>query len=154
MSGYEEKLKTYIKEHGVEAEHLTFNKSTHSVAEAAEAVGADPEDFVKSICMVTMGGRLIVAIVKGEDRASTKRVAKALDAPRPRVASPEEILELSGYPVGGAPAFGYEATFLIDPRVMEKERVYSGGGSETSLIYMSTAEMQRANQGQVERVRR
>ena len=153
MSQYEEKLRTYIKEHEIDAELLTFNQSTHSVADAAAAVGAEPEDFVKSIAMIGPDNQLIVAIVKGEHRASTSRVSKALKIERPRIAQPDEVLEKSGYPVGGTPAFGYEATFLIDPKVMEKEKVYSGGGSEQALTLMSPEEIQRANGAKLARVR-
>ncbi len=154
MSHYEDKLRDYISENGIDAEVKSFEQSTHSVAEAAAAVSASPGDFVKSICMVTMGGKLVVAIVKGEHRASSSRVAKVLGTPKPRIARPDEILELSGYPVGGTPAFGYEATFLMDPRVLEKEKVYSGGGSGNALTYMSTEEMKRVNGATVTRVRK
>jgi len=153
MSAYEDKLREYIEENSIDAELLTFNQSTHSVAEAAEAVGAQPEDFIKSICMVGSSGKLIVAIVKGEHRASTRRVAKALGIERPRIAKLEEMLEKSGYPAGGTPAFGFEAVFLMDPKVFEKEKIYSGGGSENALIYMSPEEMKRANKAQIARVR-
>lgn len=153
MSQYEDKLRNYIAEHGIEAEVLTFNQSTHTVAEAAGAVGAEPEDFVKSICMIGPDNQLIVAIVKGEHRASTSRVSKALKIDRPRIAEPEEMLLKSGYPAGGTPAFGYEAVFLIDPKVMEKDKVYSGGGSEQALTLMSPEEMQRANGAVIARVR-
>ena len=154
MREYEEKLKAIIMERGIEAEHLSFNKSCHSVAEAAKTVGARPEDFVKSICMVDEDGRAIVAIVKGEDRASTSRVAKALGIERPRVASPEEMLGLTGFPVGGTPGFGFDAVFLVDPRVLEKEVVYLGGGSDMALVRMGSSELVRANGGTVVRVRR
>jgi len=153
MSSYEDKLRELIAENGIQAEVISFEQSTHSVAEAAAAVGAEPGDFVKSICMVTMGGKLVVAIVKGEHRASTSRVSKALGIPRPRVAEPDEILELTGYPVGGTPAFGYDAIFLMDPKVLEKEKVYSGGGSGNALTYMSTEEMHRVNGAKVARLR-
>jgi len=154
MSGYEEKLREFITENRVEAEHLSFTESCHSVAEAARTVGAEPTDFVKSICMVGSSGDVIVAIVKGEDRASTTRVAKALGIDRPRVASPDEIHALTGYPVGGTPGFGFDAAFLVDPRVMEMERVYMGGGSECSLVRVSPGELVRVNGGRVVRVRK
>ncbi len=154
MSHYEDKLRGFVAENGIQAEVISFAQSTHSVEEAADAVGADPEDFVKSICMVTMGDKLVVAIVKGEHRASTSRVAQAWGIPKPRVAKPDEILELTGYPVGGTPAFGYEATFLMDPKVLEKEKVYSGGGSGNALTYMSTEEMKRVSAAQMARVRK
>ncbi len=154
MREYEEKLKRIIEEHGIDAEHLSFDKYCRTVAEAARAVGAEPEDFVKSICMVDGGGGVIVAIVKGEDRTSTSRVARALGIERPRVASPDEILGLTGFPVGGTPGFGFDARFLVDPRVLEKERVYLGGGSECALVNMPTRELVRANGGRVIRVRK
>jgi len=154
MRVYEEKLKRIIAERGIRAEHLSFESSCHSVADAAETVGAEPEDFIKSICMVGVDGGVIVAIAKGEDRASTTRVAKALGVGRPRVAAPSEVLRLTGFPVGGTPGFGFEATYLVDPRVMEKELVYLGGGSDCALVRMSPRELVRVNGGRVVRVRK
>lgn len=154
MRENEEKLKRIIEELGIDAEHLSFDQYCRSVAEAARTVGAEPEDFVKSICMVDRDGDAVVAIVKGEDRASTSRVAKALGTEKPRVASPDEILDLTGFPVGGTPGFGFDARFLVDPRVLEKDHIYLGGGSERSLVRMSTRELVRANGGRVVRVRK
>lgn len=105
-----------MERHGINAEHLRFDQSCHSVAEAAEAVNASAEDFVKNICMIGVNDELIVAIVKGEDMASTSRVAKLLGIERPRLAS-------------GTPSFGFEAVWLIDERVLEKESIFTGGGS-------------------------
>ena len=153
MSKYEEKIRKFIHINDIKAELLTFNQSTHSVSEAAAAVKAQPEDFVKSICMIGPNGELIVAIVKGEHRASTSRVSKALKIDRPRLAKPDEMMEKSGYPAGGTPAFGYHAIFLMDPKVMEKKMVYSGGGSENALILMSPEQMKKANGARVTRVR-
>ncbi len=145
---YEQRIRTYIAANQVQAEHLRFERSCHSVAEAAEAAGADPQDFVKNICMLTPDGRLVVAIVKGEDRASLSRVAEALGVEgKMRLATPDEILALSGYPCGGTPSFGFEALFIMDERIFEKTMVYTGGGSENSLIRASPHELRRANRG-------
>lgn len=154
MNEFEDKIKKFLIDSGAKAEHLVFEKSCHTVEEAAKAVNSTPEDLIKNICMIDDQGNLIVAIVKGEDRASTKRVGKALKIAPPRTAVPEEILKKTGYICGGVPSFGYKACFLIDPKVMEKEFVYSGGGSQNSLIKISTKELQQLNQGQVVRVRR
>jgi prolyl-tRNA editing enzyme YbaK/EbsC (Cys-tRNA(Pro) deacylase) len=42
----------------------------------------------------------------------------------------------------------------MDPKVMEKEIVYSGGGSEKSLIKIPPRGMQKANNAQIVRVRK
>ncbi len=154
MNEYEKKLKMHIDENNVDCEHLVFEKSCHSVEEAAETAGASPEDFVKNICMSDSEGNIIVAIVKGEDRVGSKRVAKALGIERPKTALPENILQKTGYPVGGVPSFGYEAVFVVDERVMEKDFVYTGGGSPNSLVKINTAELLSANGGVVARVRK
>ncbi|MGI6575752.1 MAG: YbaK/EbsC family protein [bacterium] len=154
MQHYEEKLKKYILVNNLEAEQLLFNQSCHSVQEAATAAGVTPEDFVKNICMVTDEGNLIVAIVKGEDRVSTSRVGKALQIARPRIATESEILTKTGFPCGGVPSFGYQATFIIDPKVMEKEIVYTGGGSPNSLVRIATAELLRTTNGLLFRIRK
>jgi prolyl-tRNA editing enzyme YbaK/EbsC (Cys-tRNA(Pro) deacylase) len=104
--------------------------------------------------MIDSHGSLVVAIVKGEDRASTSRVAKALKVESARIATPEEMLEKSGYPCGGTPSFGYPARFLIDEKVMQMEVVYTGGGSEYSLVKIRPADLVKANGGEVARVRK
>ena len=153
MNEYDRQLSEYMRDHHIEGEHLVFCQSCYSVAEAAAAAGVLPSDFVKNICMLDTQGNAIIAIVKGEDRVSTSRVAKALQIERPRTAEPEEILAKTGYPCGGTPSFGYEACFLIDPKVMEKDIVYTGGGSEYALVRMAPQELIRANQGRVVRIR-
>ena len=151
---FEEKLKTYMRERNVSGEHLTFSEPTRSVAEAAKAAGVTPQDFVKNICMIDSNGSLVVGIVKGEDRVSTSRVAKLLGVETVRIATPDEILEKTGYPCGGTPSYGYQARFLIDDRVFQKDVVYTGGGSVNSLVKIPPAELLRANAGEVLRLRK
>lgn len=154
MRMYEDKLKKYLHENSIDAEHYSFEEICHSVEDAAKTVNASREDFVKSICMLDKAGRFIVAIVSGKDRASSTRIGKFLEIEPPRTATPEEILERTGYICGGVPAFGFEALFLVDPKVMEKEFVYTGGGSPYSLTKISTKLLLEVNMGQIVRVRK
>ncbi len=154
MDAYEDKLKQFIASRGIEAEQVSFEQSCHSVAEAAAVVGTDLEHFVKNICMTDAQGQMIVAIVKGEDRASTSRVARALQTERVRTMTPDEMLAKTGYPCGGTPSFGFAARFLIDPRVLQQDEVYTGGGSETALVRVSLQVLLQANGGRVVRIRK
>jgi len=151
---YIEKLKNHMLRNNIEAELQIFTTSCHTVQEAANAVGASPGDLVKNICMIDDKGNLIVAIVKGEDRVSTKRVGEVLNIEPPRTANEQEIIDKTGYPCGGVPSFGYNAIFIIDPKVMEKDIVYTGGGSEYSLVRISSINLQKANNGLILRVRK
>lgn len=151
---YHERLRAFIDTHPVECGHLIFEQSTHSVAEAAEAAGVTSEDFIKSVCMVTKDGRMVVAIVKGEDRADRSAVQRLLGLSKLSIASPEIMLAKTGYPAGGTPPFGFDATFVMDERVFEKAVVYAGGGSDRALIRIAPREMQRVNGARVATIRK
>lgn len=154
MKRYELKLVEYIKINSVQAEHFVFDKSCHSVKEAAEAVNESENVFVKNICMIDDTNRFIVAIVKGNDRASTTRVGKALNIEKPRLANDKEVLQFTGFPPGGVPSFGFEALFLIDPKVTEMNYIYTGGGSANSLVRIKVDELIKLNKGRIVRIRK
>jgi len=151
---FESRLKNYMQENAINAEHLVFEECCHSVEEAARASGTTPEVFVKNICLIDDKGSLIVAIVRGKDNVSSSRVGKVLECDTVRAATPDEILSKSGYPCGGVPSFGYEAKFLVDSKVIEMEMVYTGGGSTYSLTRMLPEDLIKANRGMVVRIRR
>jgi Cys-tRNA(Pro)/Cys-tRNA(Cys) deacylase len=154
MKKYENMMKQFIKENKLKAEHYTLSESCHSIEEAAKAMNASSNEFVKNICLIDENVSLIVAIVNGEDRASTTRIAKELNISRPRLANEKEILQQTGFPVGGVPSFGFKAIFLVDPKVTEHSYIYTGGGSPHSLIKIRVKELLTINDGRVVRVRK
>ena len=161
MFNYEQNFQTYIHQNKINCEQLIFKKSCHSVEDAMKASGAKRDEFVKNICLIDTNGNLIVGIIKGEDRLDIKKVVVSLNSintlnvsNKLQLASPEKILEKTGYPCGGTPSFGYAAIFLIDSRVMEKDIIYSGGGSESSLVRISSKELQKANGGKIVNIKK
>ena len=150
---FEAKLKRFILDNGVLAEHMHFDQSCQSVDEAAKAANAARDSFVKNVCMIDENGNVLVCIVKGEDRVSKAHVSRLLQIEKPRMMNAGEVLEKTGYPAGGTPSFGYKASFLVDERVMEKDFVLSGGGSENSLVRISPKELLNANSGLVAKIR-
>ena len=154
MKEYEEKLLSYIRIQNITAKHLTFEESCHTVLEAAQAAGTTPDHLVKNICFIDDSNNIVVAIVKGEDRVSTKKIKDILNLSSLSVASQEEILEKTGYPCGGVPSFGYEAKFIVDSRVLEKDEIFTGGGSSKSLVKISPSELIKANKGLLGKIRK
>lgn len=154
MNQYEEKLKKFLQDNNIKAEHIHFEETVHTVEDACKATNAQPDDFIKTICMIDQEDNTIGALVPGSYRASTSRVGKALNIERPNIATPEEALERTGYLVGGTPPFGYKATFLIDPLIMEKEFIYAGGGAPSALTKISTDELLKVCKGEIIRVRK
>lgn len=149
MKQYEEVLEKYILDHAIVATQLHFSASCHTAADAAKAVGAQINEIVKSICLIDATGRLVVAIVKAEDKIDLHKVKETLAIPKPRFATSDEVLAKTGYPVGGVPPFGYDAIFLLDEHVMKEHIVYAGGGSDHAMIKISSKDLQKANTGEI-----
>ncbi len=154
---YEYKLKKFISENKIAAEHIHFSASVHTVEEAAREAKASADDFVKSVCTVSKRTdasgvhtlETIIAIILGSDRVKQEKIEKLLQIKKPQIASPQEVLDRTGYPAGGTPPFGYEAIFLMDKNVLQKNTVYAGGGSPQALIRISPEEILRINKAQI-----
>lgn len=96
-----------------------------TVREAARAVGVGEDKIIKTI-VVNCGGEFRAYILRG-----TKRLdVKSLDC---RLATPEEVLSVTGYPVGGVPPVLGIPVF-IDEELLSEDYVYGGGGDDHSLL--------------------
>ena len=154
MNEGEEKIKNFLNKRNVLCEFFKFSESCHSVAQAADALNTNPNEIIKNICLIDEESNPIIAIVIGEDRVSTKRVAKALNIQRPKVADSSEIIKKTGFHCGATPSFGFNAKFLIDTNIIEKDFVYTSGGSQNSLLKISTEDLQKLSNGIVTRIRK
>ena len=152
MNAHEEKLKKFLEENKSTAEQLTFPTSCHSVAEAAVAAKASPDDFIKSIVFIAEG-EAVIAIVRGIHKADPQKVSEYVGK-EARIAKPEEVLEKTGYPVGGVPPVSTDVKTLIDPEVMKQEAVIGGGGSDKALLKITTEEIQRLTEGEIVNVKK
>ena len=148
-------LQEYIEHTGVTAEILNMKGRVHSVAAASEELGLPPDHFIKTLVFIGPEEELILAIVQGTDRASSKRISKALETDSPRLATPDEAIELTGYEVGGTPPVSIpNAKVLIDQNVITMDEVVGGGGTDRHLLRISLSEILRMTGGKVARVRK
>lgn len=148
----ENKLREFVKSNGIDAEQLIFETSVHTVGEAAEALGCEASDLIKSLVMIRRN-EVFVAVVLGTDRVSPQKVGFMAGFPAPRTATPREVLNHTGYPVGGVPPFGYNATVLIDSEVLGKDVVFGGGGSPRALLRVRPSDLLRVTKGTVVEIR-
>jgi prolyl-tRNA editing enzyme YbaK/EbsC (Cys-tRNA(Pro) deacylase) len=147
-------LQKHIEERGIEAEILPMKGRVHSVEAASKELGVPPEQFIKTVVFVSEG-KAILAIIKGTDRASSKRIGKALDIQKPQLASPDEALNLTGYAVGGTPPVSITGVqVLVDPNVIEMTEVVGGGGSDLHLLRIKAEDIVKDNEATVVRVRK
>ncbi|UCH59907.1 MAG: YbaK/EbsC family protein [Anaerolineales bacterium] len=145
-------LRIFLETHAVGGEILQLDSPTPTVQAAAEAVGAHPDQIVKSILFV-VDEQLILAIACGTDRIDRRAIAGFLGVGRKRVKLAEAgtVLHMAGYEVGAMPPFAHRHPIktLLDRRVLEQPLVYAGGGAENALMRLAPSEILRVTQARV-----
>ena len=156
MSDSSDRIERWIEDNNVNAEMLSFSKRVYTVKEAVAASGYPVERFTKSIVMLTSDERLVIALVPADARASTERVRKALSlVDRPRIVTAEESERYLGQQLGGnSPLNAPNATILIDPKVLERDWILTGGSDDRNLVKIPVAELRRVVTYTAARVRK
>lgn len=156
MTEYSQKLQQWIDDNQIQAQLLSFTQSVHSVEEAVSASGYPIEHFTKSIAMITPCQQLVMAVVPADSRASTERVRKALALEeRPRTVTADESAQLFSQKIGGnCPLNIAQATVLIDPLVLCRDWILTGGGDSSTLTKISIDELKKVTAYKAVRIRK
>jgi prolyl-tRNA editing enzyme YbaK/EbsC (Cys-tRNA(Pro) deacylase) len=145
-------LQAYLEANQIQGELLQLSNPTPTVETAAEAVGAQPEQIVKSILFL-VEGQPVLAITCGTSYVERRAISLRFGVGRKKVklAAPEIVAEATGFLVGAMPPFGHRQPLrtLIDLRVLEKPVVYAGGGSDYTLLRLDPGTILQVTQGEV-----
>lgn len=130
---------------GLDAPIVAAGVPMPTVEAAASAMGVPPGRIFKSVLFQAGDGRCVLAIASGRARIDTRRLATLAGTGRLRLAPPEIVLAVTGYPAGGTPPVGHRerlATF-VDTRVAAEAWGYAGGGREELLVRIAPADIVR-----------
>ncbi|NDJ86567.1 MAG: YbaK/EbsC family protein, partial [Chloroflexi bacterium] len=120
---------------GIQVE--TYDTSTATAPQAAASIGTPLGSIVKSLVFM-INGRPIVALVAGDQKVDTRKIAAFYDVGRKKVkiATYEECVEHIGYEPGGVPPLGHRsaAPILIDRSLSRFETVYAAAGSPNTIF--------------------
>ena len=139
-----QRVTEFLGESGAEVRVEEFPVGTHTAQQAADAIGCTLPEIVKSL-VFEGGGRSVVALVPGDRRADTGKVAATLQTDEVRVASPERVRELTGFEPGAVAPFGLDRVDLVvmDQRLLLCDHVWVGSGSPTHLARVTPGELVR-----------
>lgn len=145
-------LAQFILQKNIQAEIIHLPVQTLTVAAAAEALKVKEAQIIKSVLFLA-DGRPILVIANGTVKIHRKRLADSIDISRRRVkmASAEQVSQITGYEVGAVPPFGHTEKLdtLIDQAVFDETSVYGGGGERDALMHLTTEELRQVIQAQI-----
>jgi prolyl-tRNA editing enzyme YbaK/EbsC (Cys-tRNA(Pro) deacylase) len=125
---------------GVELDVRVFDRSTHTAQDAADALGVEIGQIVKSLVFVApeADGDLeaIVCLVSGPNRVDVARLAAVTGEPDIRRATANEAHDLTGFSIGGIPPIGHvrPVRVVMDPDLGRFPMVWAAAGTGTAVF--------------------
>lgn len=140
MSGSVERVRGHLRSRQIDADFREFDASTKNSTLAARALGCSVAEIAKSV--VLCRSRAFVVVISGDKRVDTNRLS-SLTGESARVATPEEVRSMTGYPIGGVPPFPHlkGVEVLCDKSLLRFEKVWAAGGAPNVVFSISPAEL-------------
>jgi prolyl-tRNA editing enzyme YbaK/EbsC (Cys-tRNA(Pro) deacylase) len=124
---------------------------TSTAQAAALAVGAPQGSIVKSLIFLADGAPLLV-LVSGDQRADLKRLRATLGLSkrRLRIAQPSEVMEFTGFEVGGVPPVGHTPPLrtLIDRTLSRYDTVWAAAGNAHAVFPITYVRLVNVTRGE------
>ena len=146
-------LKAYLIRAKIDFEFFE-KQETHTAEAAAKALGVSLDRIIKSIVFVDENNSPLLAIVRGDQNVSRKKLQQALNVKKAKIASQKAAEHITGYPTGGIPPIGHKNVLktVIDPLVLENTFMWAGGGTRKKMVKLRTSDILQQSKAQVSEI--
>ncbi len=138
------KIKEQFTSLGIRPTYLE-HEPVKTSAEAAAARGFELRQGIKALLFTNGEGGWVIVDLPADRKADTKKVADRMGwAKRAiRMATPEEVLQITGCEIGSVPPFGHKTVvpMLVDASVYENETSGFNIGLLTASVKVSTRDI-------------
>lgn len=119
---------------GLDIEVRELSESTRTAQEAADAVGVQVGQIVKSLVFVDGEGPLL-CLCAGDRRVDTTKLGADV-----RQASGREVRDAAGFAIGGVPPLGHDEPIrtVIDASLRRFDTVWCAGGTPNAVFPVAT----------------
>lgn len=123
-----------LTELGLQAHVHELAASTRTAAEAADAVGVEVGQIVKSLVFVDGDGP-VLCLCAGDRRVDTTKLGADV-----RQATGDEVREATGFAIGGVPPLGHERPVrtVVDSSLLRFPTVWCAAGTPHAVFSVST----------------
>jgi Cys-tRNA(Pro)/Cys-tRNA(Cys) deacylase len=135
-----------LEQLGIPHRIFRHDKPVTSFEEAAAARNQRPEQIVRSILFQVRPGEFVMALMAGRAQVDWKKLRQLVKRSRMRMATEEEVLEVTGYRIGTVSPFGLKSRVrvLLDASVLREEEISIGSGVRNVAIIMKSEDVRKA----------
>jgi prolyl-tRNA editing enzyme YbaK/EbsC (Cys-tRNA(Pro) deacylase) len=136
-----ESVRAFLAEKAPDIAIIELESSTATVALAAEGHGVLPAQIAKTLSL-RVGERNLLVVTRGDARLDNKKAKAALGG-KPRMLSAEEVVAVTGHPVGGVCPFGLPTPLPVycDVSLRAFDEVVPAAGSTHSAVRIDPLRM-------------
>jgi len=141
-------VRAFFSEHAPDISIIETPQSSATVALAAAAHGVEPARIAKTLSL-RIGERVVLVVARGDARLDNKKVKAALGG-KPRMLEAEEVVAITGHPVGGVCPFGLATPLPVycDLSLKAFDEVVPAAGSPQSALRINPERMAALTQAQ------
>src|SRR5215470_12438561 len=144
------RVQSFFAARGVQIDIQTFDTSVHTAQQAAQALGTEVRNIVKSL-VFEADGQPVLVLCSGDRRVDTARLAALCAAQQVRQASAERTRSVTGYSIGGVPPVAHASPLPIfmDQALLTCEVVYAAAGTARTLFAIAPQTLRDVSGAQV-----
>lgn len=155
LSGSARKVQDALNAHGLRCQVLELKQTTRSARDAAEAMGCEVGQIVKSLVFKGKASQKPVLVVaSGSNRVNEKRLAELISEPV-KMPDADFVRQKTGFAIGGVPPIGHAQPLetYIDEDLFKYEEIWAAAGTPYSLFKLTPADLETITGGLVVRVK-
>lgn len=141
-----QKVADAARELGLAVEIVEFTQTTRSAQEAADAIGCQVAQIVKSLCFV-VNGRATIALVSGANQLDERKLAALAGVGRKQVkrADADTVKAATGFSIGGVPPFGHASPLpvYVDEDLLQFDVIWAAAGTPFAVFAITPDELVR-----------
>lgn len=124
-----------LKDQGVSGPFREFDVPTKTAADAAEALGCDV-GAIASCLVFVLDDEPVVIVKSGAFRVDPERFVRLAGGERLRRASPNEVRDATGQPIGGVSPAGWPQSLrvFIDDSLASYQQVWAACGTPNAVF--------------------
>jgi len=151
--GSRERVRVFLAARGLEGGLTEFEQSTKTAAQAAEAMGCELGQIVKSLVVVA-DDTPVLALVAGDRRGDLDAIAAEAGASSAKMADADTVREATGYAIGGVSPFDLPEglAVMIDDSLARFDTVFPAAGTPSSMVRMRLSDLMQIVGGRVARI--
>ncbi len=140
---------------GVEVRPHHFPDGAKTAQDAADAIGCDVGQIVKSL-IFGVDGEIVLAYVSGSNQLDESKLAAAAAGERCQRVDADAVRAATGFPIGGVPPFGHATALrvFIDPDLLQYDEVWAAAGTWNDVFPIGPQALAEASGGAVVELRR